>query len=238
MKKTIIIILALVFSLAIYGQKRGDLGIFGGGSYYLGEINPTIQFLETSAAFGVLYRHTFDLRWSVRGSVYYGKLAGQDKLSPFDFHQRRNHSFSLEIVDVAGMAEFNFLPYVSTSTKYNFAPYVTAGLSYMVSLNGKVPHTLAIPFGIGFKWNVTERMSAGCEWVWRNTFSDELDGLGDYDTDPLQEEFLSNQTAAKYRQKSLIYRNDKYAYAGVFLCYKINYHRIKCPAYGEVDMAE
>ncbi|MCF8373268.1 MAG: DUF6089 family protein [Bacteroidales bacterium] len=238
MKKTIIIILALVFSLSILGQRKGDLGVFGGTSYYLGEINPTIQFLEALPAAGIFYRHTYDLRWSIRGSAYYGKLTGHDRFSPFDFNQRRNHSFTLEIVDFAAAAEFNFLPYVTTSIKYNFAPYITAGLSYMLSLDENVAGTMAVPFGIGFKVNVTERLSAGCEWVWRVSFSDELDGLGDYPSDPLQEEFLSDQTAQKYRQKSLIYRNDKYAYTGIFISYKLFYKRYKCPAYDEKNMAE
>ena len=238
MRKAIVIIGVLSFATLAYGQKRGDLGVFFGGSYYLGEINPTVQFLETSPAYGLMYRQIFDLRWSLRGSIYKGTLTGDDRNSDYDYHQRRGHTFSLDIVDFALMTEFNFLPYVSTSSKYNFAPYVTAGVSYMMSQSDDVKNTLTIPFGIGFKVNVTERVSAGVEWVWRNSFSDELDGLGDWETDPLQEEFMTDQTAENYRQKSLIYRNDMYAYAGFFVCYKIAYRRIKCPAYGEADMVE
>ncbi|MEA3444904.1 MAG: DUF6089 family protein [Bacteroidota bacterium] len=237
-KKTIIILFVLVITQLVYGQKKGDIGAFVGGSYYLGEINPTIQFRETQPAFGAFYRHVYNLRWSLRGSVYYAKLRGHDILSKYDFHQHRNHSFYLEIVDIAAMAEFNFLPYITTSSKYNFAPYVTAGLSYMVSLNDKVAGTMTIPFGIGFKVNISERMSAGCEWGWRNTFSDELDGLGVYESDPLLEEFLNDKTAEKYRQKSLFYRNDFYVFAGVFIAYKFAYKRYRCPAYGEIDMLE
>ncbi len=238
MNKTIGLLFLLLVSHLIHGQKKGDIGVFAGGSYYLGEINPTIQFRETLPAFGVFYRHVYNLRWSLRGNVYYGKLTGSDSSSDYDFHQLRNHSFHLEIIDIGASAEFNFLPYITTSAKYNFAPYVTAGLSYMTSLSDKVENTMTIPFGIGFKVNISERMSAGCEWVWRNTFSDELDGLGKYKTDPLQEEFLNDKTAELYRQRSLFYRNDFYVFTGVFIAYKFAYKRYRCPAYGEIDMVE
>ena len=238
MKKNLIILIILLVSVKIFAQPKGDVGIFAGGAYYLGEINTTYQFKEILPAYGVFYRQIFDLRYSIKSSVYYGQITAHDAASKYDFNIQRDHSFLLKFVDISSMVEFNFLPYVSTSMKYNHAPYVTVGLSYMVSLDKNVPNTMSIPFGIGYKFNITERLSAGTELTWRNTFSDELDGLGKNKTDPIKEQFLTDKIAEKYRQKSLFYRNDFYTFAGLFISYKIAYRRYKCPAYGELDMIE
>ncbi len=238
MKKILIIISVLLVSIKLFAQPKGDLGAFGGMSYYLGEINTTYQFKEVLPAYGMFYRQIFDLRYSIKSSLTYAQITAHDSNSKYDFNIQRNHSFLLKFIDISSMLEFNFLPYVSTSMKYNHAPYVTAGLSYMVSLDKNVPSTISIPFGIGYKLNLTERLSTGVELTWRNTFSDELDGLGKNKSDPIKEEYLTDKVAEKYRQKSLYYRNDFYTFAGLFISYKIAYKRYKCPAYGELDMIE
>jgi hypothetical protein len=238
MKKPLILLLTILISYAVSAQRRGDIGILAGGTYYLGEINHTRQFQSSKPAGGLFYRHIFDLRYSVRTSILYGTLSGDDIDSPYDYNQRRDHRFSMDILDIGTMLEFNFLPYMSTSRKYLFSPYVTAGFSYMVPLKSDVKGSLSIPFGIGFKFNITERASAGFEWVIRNTFTDEIDGLGDYSEDPVMIQFLNDNNAEFYRQKSLIYRNDMYTYFGITLSYKIAYRRIKCPAYDEPNLYE
>jgi len=220
------------------GQGKGDIGIYGGYTYYLGDINPTIQFQESLPSYGIFYRHIFDYRYSVKSSVYLGNIQAHDKLSKYNFHYERDHSFKLQFLDISSLVEFNFLPYMSTSMKYRFTPYVTAGLSYMMPLKSDVVGTMTIPFGIGLKFNLTERISTGVEWTWRNTFSDEIDGLGEYPNDPILIEFLDDQLAETYRQKSLFYRNDKYSFYGIFISYKFAYKRYKCPAYGEINMRE
>lgn len=238
MKRTIIIIFVIITSINVFGQRKGDIGVFSGLAYYLGDINPTMQMREKLPAYGIFYRHIFDLRYSIKSSVTYAQIESFDRLSKYDYHIQRNHSFHLEFVDVSSMVEFNFLPYVSTSMKYRHAPYVTAGLTYMFSLNNDVANTMAIPFGIGYKVNITERLSLGAEWTWRKTFTDYLDGLGEYETNPLKEEFLTDKKAEKYRQNSLFNRNDLYTFVGLFISYKIAYKRYKCPAYGELDLVE
>ena len=238
MRKTYIILGLVLLSMVSWSQKKGDFGLFGGVSYYLGEINHTYQFVDTKPAYGLFYRHNYNYRYSLRTSVYRGRLTGNDAVSPWDYNRERDHSFTLDIYDVSSMLEFNFLPYVATSPKHRFSPYVTAGLSYMISTNSDVPNTMSIPMGIGFKFSFAKRFSAGFEWVIRRSFSDEIDGLGEYENDPLDAIWLNDITAQDYRQKSLIYRNDLYTFTGFYISYKFAYNRFKCPAYGEANMYE
>lgn len=230
--------LGLFMSYSLDAQKNGDIAFFAGGSYYLGEINHTRQFAKTEPAFGIFYRQSFDLRYSLRFNLYKGTLKGSDARSDYDFNVARNHSFSMDYIDIGSMVEFNFLPYITTHAKFKFAPYVTTGLSYMVSFDKQVPSSMSFPFGLGFKFAISDRISAGLEWVMHNSFSDDIDGLGDYTNNPLSEQFLNNSSAETYRQFSTIYRNDMYILSGFFISYKFAYHRFKCPAYGEPKMYE
>ena len=59
---------ALVFTLVgtfSYSQ-TAEVGVFGGLSYYLGDLNPGIHFLLAKPAWGVLARVNHDSRWNVR----------------------------------------------------------------------------------------------------------------------------------------------------------------------------
>lgn len=221
------------------GQAKGDIAFFYGQSYYLGEINHVTQFKQMNTAFGGFYRHNFNLRYSLRGNVYYGKLSADDATSPYKYNLLRNQSFEVNLLDIGLQAEFNFLPYITTSYKYKFSPYVTAGLSYRTFLsNSPAKNGINIPFGIGIKYNLNQKFSVGFEWVIRKTFSDDMDGLAEYPENPLLVEFLNNQSAAKFRQTSTLYRNDYYVFTGVFLSYKIVYKSMKCPAYNEAKTYE
>lgn len=243
MSKTIRIILLVCLSIGLpvlsNGQAKGDIAVFYGQSYYLGEINHITHFKSMSNSYGIFYRHNYNLRYSLRGSLYTGRISGSDLNSPYDYNIQRAAAFDLPVADLSVMTEFNFLPYITTSKKYRFSPYVTAGLSYLIPLKqAEFKGVIGIPFGVGLKLNLTEKFSIGAEWVLHKAFSDELDGLGEYDSNPLFEEFLNNQTAAPYRQYSTIYRNDYYAFTGIFLSYKITYRQMKCPAYNEAKTFE
>ncbi len=234
------IITILVLSLSnfkVAAQAMSDIGYFGGMSYYIGDINHVTHFKANHTAYGVFFRRYFDYRYSITAKLRYGSFSGNDLDSPYDFNLQRAHSFKLSAIDAALMTEFNFLPYVTSSMKHRFTPYVTAGLAYLTVINHEnLTGTMSIPFGVGLKFNLSERFSAGFEWILHRSFSDDIDGLGDFPGNPLFEEFLNNQTAAPYRQNSTIYRNDYYAFTGFFISYKFAYNRIKCPAYNETKM--
>ncbi|MBT3208347.1 MAG: hypothetical protein HN704_02635 [Bacteroidetes bacterium] len=235
MKKSLIIVLVVFAPFFLKGQKNGDIGLMAGTSYYLGDINPTYHFQSIHPAFGLMYRHSFDFRYSLRGSLVYGQLSGDDLLYNNNYQELRAASFSTPFLNFAFQLEFNFLPYITTSDKHRLAPYVTAGLNWFYTPDVKLQ--MGIPFGLGFKFYITEKLSMGCEWGLRKTFTDEIDGLGEYDGNPLIDDIFDNEKD-EYRQLSIKNHNDWFSYAGIFITYKFFYKRIKCPAYGELDMYE
>ena len=162
----------LVFSSNLNAQKTLELGILGGGSYYLGEMNPAIPFANTQLAFGALARYNINDRTAIKLSYSRGTIKGVDsqpgRIVPQDY------SFTSAVNDISLVGEFNWWDYFTGSKRSYFTPYLYAGLAYYIS---DLESGIAIPFGFGFKYSISERFGLGFEWGMRKTFSDYLDGV-------------------------------------------------------------
>lgn len=208
-----IILIAIPFQAAL-GQKMSDIGIIGGASYYLGDINHSRHFYSPSPAGGLIYRYNFNPRNSIRFHGIYARLKGDPAITGDPFPASPYEAFTTDLVDMGLSTEFNFMPYETTKIrKDRFAPYVEGGLSYAIVFGGE--STTALSFGGGLKYNITRRLSGGLEWSFRKSFSDLLDGLQNVGT-----------------QNNVIFHNkDWYSIVGVFVTYKIFDWGLDCPAY-------
>lgn len=216
MKKIIIIAVFSGIIAVADGQKKFDVGVFGGGSYYLGDINQTKQFYSPSYAFGGLYRYNLNPRYTLRASLYYGHLQADDQDFNNLFQATRDESFSGTVLDATLQFEFNFLPYSTFGRAGEYTTYVSGGIG-AAFMNISGPSTqLVIPFGIGSKINLGKKFGIGIEWGFRKMFYDGIDDIKD-PIDPAYRSFINN--------------NDWYSIAGISLTYKI-YNGIEdCPAY-------
>lgn len=161
----------LLFILPTQSQTM-EIGLFGGGSYYLGEMNPWFHFNKTKLAYGALVRFNLNPRWAVKLSYYRGSIQGVDTLSTRAVSD--NFSFTSTVNDISAVAEFNFWEYFTGSKKNFFSPYIFAGATYYFS---DYASGFAFPFGAGAKFSLSERFALGVEWGMRKTFSDKLDGV-------------------------------------------------------------
>ncbi|MBN2214385.1 MAG: outer membrane beta-barrel protein [Bacteroidales bacterium] len=229
MKKLLCISILLFLIYPLYSQRNANVGIFAGTSYYMGDINPSRHFYRLRPSLGMIYRINLNNHYAIRANVYYAYVSGSD----MDFAERINPDryyepveFNTSILDGALQFEFNFLPFIPNEGRWNYTTYVSGGIGYSLvissavstnldtdNLRNPIPH-LNIPFGIGFKLNINRRVSAGCEWNFRKTFSDRID-------------FLKNPTG----DVSLIHNNDWYSFAGIFVTYKFINFAVDCPAY-------
>ena len=144
MKKLCLVILSVV-TLGVsngYSQMRNDFGFVGGGSYYLGELNPGTQFANVHASFGAYYRRNFGQRLSARLSANYASISGKDtQKSIFGKelgYAPRKGEFKSSLVDVSATLEINFLNYFIGASRYFWTPYMIlgAGGTYQLSLSG------------------------------------------------------------------------------------------------------
>jgi opacity protein-like surface antigen len=146
MKKfTIVLTVLWMLQQAAFSQTR-EFGISGGTSNFLGDLGkkePNGKFyfgdIEASLfrpAFGVFYRHGFNKWFSLKTSLTYGRLEGDDRLTDYKeiqdndwFRNYRNLHFKSRIIEAAVTGEVHLLPYAAGSTKWRIAPYITAGIA-------------------------------------------------------------------------------------------------------------
>ena len=231
MKNLWLIILLTGVSHLAHSQRNANLGVFAGTSYYMGDINPNRHFYRVRPSLGIIYRINLNKHYAIRASGYYAYLSGSDT----DFGDRMNSDrylepveFNTSLLDGTLQFEFSYLPFVPNIGNWDYTTYVAGGIGYSIIISSSartnlsagyvknpIPH-LTIPFGVGFKFNINRRVSAGFEWSFRKTFSDRID-------------FLQNPTG----DISVIHNNDWYSFAGIFITYKFFKFAQDCPAYDD-----
>ena len=210
MKKNIVILLIMLGLFSTVSAQRNEVGLFGGGTYYLGDINPAKHFTFIKPSYGLVYRYNFTPHWTFKFNAIQGKVYSSDK--KIGFNPERNLHFKSKITEVSTQVELNFFKYVTGSKDMLFSPYIFGGFSIFsfnpqAELNGewydlqplgtegqgttaypeKEPYNLisyAIPFGLGFKLSLSENLSLATEWGLRKTFTDYLDDVSTTYADP------------------------------------------------------
>ncbi len=252
MKRLIILTFAVVSLCYSASSQEAEAGVFLGGSYYLGDINPGIPFMQTSFAYGALMRYNLNTRLAARLSFFRGKISGDDNLAKVN--TVRDLKFESNISDITAQFEFNFLPYFTGSTRNYMSTYIFGGISMfffnpksngvalrdigtegqLVGFDGRKKYSkvgIAIPFGLGFKYSLTKKLAVGLEWGMRRTYSDYLDDISKTyylvgsDINPENtDEYLSDPTRTYEpgMQRGNPKTKDWYSFAGIYITYKFN----------------
>lgn len=202
-KFCILILFPLLLTQPLAAQRTGDLGLFGGVSYYIGDLNPAKPFVTPKPAFGLLYRYNLNPRLSIQAHYLHGKVEGSDTKSKTDL--TRNLNFYSPIDEAGLQFEVNFFEYFIGSKMHWWTPYIFGGGSVFFfkpqgNVNGsdvelrplategqgsavypdRDPYHLyafSMPFGIGLKFSVSKLIGVGAEWGMRKTTTDYLDDV-------------------------------------------------------------
>lgn len=183
-----------------------EIGIMGGSSYYLGDINNK-HFDYMMPSGGIVIRKNIDRRIVVKGELLLGYIRGDDSRNSNDSAKlNRNLHFRSPIYELSGQVEFNFLPYETGNSLYPWTPFVFAGVSLFrfnpqaeadngewVALQPLVTEgqgtpefqdrkkyaltQFSIPMGGGFKVAVNKTFNIILEYGIRKTFTDYLDDV-------------------------------------------------------------
>jgi hypothetical protein len=125
MKRIVLIFLSSAFFSVAYSQ-MDEIGVFGGVSYYAGDLNPIVPFKMPHAAYGIVYRHNFNSRLAVLGSVTHSKLAGSDAISKFI--PERDLYFSSNLNEISIRGEYNYLNFLIGSSKNYYSTFLFGGV--------------------------------------------------------------------------------------------------------------
>jgi hypothetical protein len=195
-----------------------EVGIFGGTSSYIGDINRSLLFHNLSPSAGALIKYNFNDHYSLRTSFNFGRIGADDTEIENFLHQARGASFLNNFYELSLQAEFNFQPFRATIFTRPVSTYVTAGLAYTFtpSASNNTAGFLNLPFGAGIKYGLNRRVTLGMEWILKKTFTDNIDGVKSF---------------GQFTSPSLVHNNDWVSLAGIFVTIKPFQRRGDCPVY-------
>lgn len=198
MKGYVIAAIFIAFAASAAAQKFSVTG-FGGTSNYQGDLQAkrfTFDQSHLAVGAGLLYEFTEKLYG--RFNLTLGTISSDDKKD--SRNSSRNLNFTSSITDLHLGAEYHLFSLYERS----ITPYVFAGISYFhfnpkaidsggnkVALQplstegegfypGRSVYKLnqfALPFGVGIKLSVSEKLTVGVELGLRKTFTDYLDDV-------------------------------------------------------------
>jgi hypothetical protein len=194
-----------------------EVGVFIGGSNYIGDVGSTTYISPNEPAIGILYKWNKSPRHSYRFSYTQSKISANDLDSKEPSRNQRGYRFENNIKEVSLGLEFNFFDFNLHEVKRKISPYVFSGLSYFRydelyyspsskdSQKDSGTGAFAIPIILGVKSNVSPRLVLALEVGARYTFTDNLDG--------------SNPKDENLTKFGNINNNDWYVFSGLTLTY-------------------
>jgi len=211
--KIISFLLLLFVQLNAFSQddefsKAPSIVIFTGLINYQGDLNPnSFTFGRSKLAIGATIRKPLSRWFTARAGVNFGSIEAADRYNR-DYLKPRNLSFFTRIKEAYAGLEFNFL----NITKSRFTPYLYGGIAVFhfnpwaydndgnkvhlrpLSTEGQgiadfpsqKPYKLtqiALPFGAGIRYAVSDNVNIGVEFSQRKTFTDYLDDVSSFYVD-------------------------------------------------------
>jgi hypothetical protein len=182
----------------------GELGLTGGVTYYIGDINPYAHYPKhTHLGGGLMYRYNFNERYAVRLQGLYSRLEAWDRDSDDPLQQLRNLGFRSVLFEASALLEVNFFKYRGLAKdSRTWTPFVFAGLGYFhTNPQNRLDDTwydlqplgtegqgtgngagyglnqFCIPFGAGVKLALSAKLDLQLEWGFRRTYTDHIDDV-------------------------------------------------------------
>ncbi|HSD14782.1 MAG TPA: DUF6089 family protein [Flavobacterium sp.] len=222
-------IFAAIFFLLLCTQTKAqihELGVFLGGSNYIGDVGPTTYIAPKDFSFGALYKWNRSIRHAYRISYTQGKITSDDLDSDVSARKKRGYNFENEIKELSAGLEFNFFDFNLHDSGFIITPYVYTGLSAfrydeLYVLNGETKideskYSFAIPMTLGLKTRIANHFVLGIESSVKYSFTDNLDG-----SNPDNPEYAS----LKFGNLN---SNDWYVFTGVTLTYTFGQNPCYC----------
>jgi len=202
MHRICLLLLFFIFlTIGAYAQRSSELGVSGGLSYYVGELNPGRPFTLVQPAYGIFYRLNLNSRIAWQLHANRGKVKGDDAVT--GFFPDRYLNFESPVTEIGVQFEVNFLDYFVGSVRHRITPYVFGGAGIFMFkptgvINGEKyelrPLTtegqglagrpkeykltsVSFPMGLGAKFSLSQYVGIGFEWGVRKTTTDYLDDI-------------------------------------------------------------
>lgn len=181
-----IFLFIFILGLTKLNAQIHEVGVFLGGSNYIGDVGKANYVNPNELAYGLIYKWNKSPRHSWRISYTQSKITANDSYSEVPGRFKRGYDFENNIKELSLGMEFNFFDFNLHNFDQLVTPYVYSGLSYtnydeLYVINGvskvDINHgTFAIPMIVGVKSNIMPNLILGVEVGARYTMTDNLDG--------------------------------------------------------------
>jgi hypothetical protein len=255
--------------------QEGEFGVGIGGAHYFGDLNTRAKINRPKIAANIFFRKNFGNYIALRASATFAQVGYSDIYNTHNETMRlRNLSFNSNIWELALQGDFNFFRFLPGDPELNFTPYITLGVGvfsydpyaylqgqkYFLRPLGtegqgsslypdRKPYSsmaISIPFGVGIKYALSERMNLGFEIVHRFTNTDYLDDVSKTypdpsvfqplpDGSPSPAQLLSDRSyelgtpiGIKDKQRGVSSTKDQFVTAMIYLTF--NLQSYKCPS--------
>ena len=216
MKNFLSTIVCLFLGFSLQAQIH-EIGVFLGGSNYVGDVGKTTYIAPNEPAFGILYKWNKSPRHAWRIGYTQSTISANDRDSEEASRSLRGYHFENSIKELSLALEFNFFDFNLHTLDQKFTPYVTSGINFLryddlyieagETKKNEGKNTIAIPMILGIKSNISRRLVLAAEVGARYTFTDNLDG-----SNPKEERF----SALRFGNLN---NNDWYVFSGITLTY-------------------
>jgi hypothetical protein len=254
--------------------QEGEFGFGIGAAHYFGDLNTRAKVNRPKIAAGIFFRKNFGNYIALRVSANFAKLGYSDIYNTHNTTMlQRNLSFNTSIWELALQGDFNFFRFMPGEPEFSFTPYLTLGAGvfsydpyaflqgqkyYLRTLGtegqgsalypDRKPYgsmAICIPFGVGVKYAINERLNIGFEVVHRFTTSDYIDDVSKTypdpavfpplpDGSPSPAQLLSDRSyelgtpiGIKGRQRGIDTNKDQYTTALFYISFNLQSYR--CP---------
>ncbi|HEU4633370.1 MAG TPA: DUF6089 family protein [Flavisolibacter sp.] len=186
--------------------QEGEFGVGIGAGHYFGDLNTRAKLNRPKLAAGIFFRKNFGNYIALRVAGNFAQLGYSDVYNTHnEFMRRRNLSFNTAVWELGLQGDFNFYRFMPGDPDFRFTPYITLGVSafnydpyaylagqkynlrqmgtegqYDTTFKDRKPYgsmAFAIPFGVGVKYAINDRINIGFEVVHRFTNTDYLDDV-------------------------------------------------------------
>ena len=160
-----------------------EIGAGGGMSWAYGDVNRSKLLYKPQAAYDLFLRYNANPRWSYVTEVASFGLKGDSRDFSNAFPGNGQYQFDNRLWQISFRPEFNFWNYGWANDyreKKRLAPFITTGFGIGFSSgDGETGVVMSIPFGIGTRWKMTQRLNAQLTCLFTRTLGDLADGIND-----------------------------------------------------------
>jgi len=185
--RSLTLIIISVFCVHFSQAQIFEVGLFAGGSNFIGDVGATTYISPNQFAIGGIAKWNRSPRHAWRVSATYTDLKALDSKSDDPRRKQRGYGFDATILEFSAGMEFTFFDFNLHLDENLITPYLYTGISTTVHNNfyfrngSPTPEdtkswAYGIPIVLGVKAKLTDHFVFGFEIGARYTFSDELDG--------------------------------------------------------------